>query len=173
MEIRPATPADALEVAAVHVRAWQSAYRGLLPDEHLDGLRVEQRAARYTFGSEDPLVPYTVLALEHGAICGFATTGPSRDEDAKGLAELYAIYVDPPAWGRGVGGLLLERATARMREQRYEQAILWVLTGNEQAEHFYRSRGWQRDGASRWEEPYGVRSRVIRYRLRLADTPAR
>ena len=36
-----ATPEDALEVAGVHVRAWQSAYRGLLPDEHLDGLRVD------------------------------------------------------------------------------------------------------------------------------------
>lgn len=169
MEIREATPEDAIEVAGVHVRAWQSAYRGLLPDDHLDGLRVEERAARYSFGSSDPRVPHTILALEHGVLCGFATSGPSRDQDTQGLAELYALYVDPGGWGRGVGGLLLERANQRMRELDYLEAILWVLTGNEQAERFYRARGWRRDGAWRWEEPYGVRSRVIRYRHALAE----
>jgi GNAT superfamily N-acetyltransferase len=166
--IRQASPGDELEVAGVHVRAWQQAYRGLLPDDHLDGLRPEERAARYTFGSRGPADPHTILALEGEVICGFATTGPSRDEDARGFAELYALYVDPAAWGRGVGGLLHERALERMRALGQRQAILWVLTGNEQAERFYRARDWARDGARRWEEPYGVRSRVIRYRRALA-----
>lgn len=173
VEIRVATAEDALEVAGVRVRAWQSAYRGLLPDEHLDGLRVEERAAHYTLGSSEPSMPYTVVAVEHGAICGFATTGPSRDEDAPGLAELYALYVDPGRWSRGVGDQLHARALERMREQGYRDALLWVLTGNEHAERFYRRRGWARDGASRWEEPYGVRSRVIRYRRSLAEDQRR
>ena len=47
--IRPAGPDDALAVARVHVRSWQVAYRTLLPDEYLDGLRPEERARRYTF----------------------------------------------------------------------------------------------------------------------------
>jgi hypothetical protein len=37
MLLRPAEPADAMAVARVHVRAWQIAYRTLLPDEYLDG----------------------------------------------------------------------------------------------------------------------------------------
>lgn len=167
MEIREAQPQDALEVARVHVRSWQDAYRGLLPADFLQALRPEDRAARYTFGSHDQQVPHTILALEDGAVLGFATTGPSRDADAQGLAELYALYVDPGGWGRGVGGALLERAVERMRSLGHGAAILWVLTGNEQAQVFYRTRGWERDGASRWEEPYGVRSRVIRYRRAL------
>ena len=36
MLLRPAEPADAMDVARVHVRAWQVAYRNLLPDEYLD-----------------------------------------------------------------------------------------------------------------------------------------
>ncbi len=173
MQIRVATAADALAVAGVHVRAWQSAYRGLLPDEHLDGLRVEERAAHCNFGSSDPSGPFTILAVEHGVICGFATTGFSRDEDAPGLAELYALYVDPARWSRGVGDQLHTHALERMREHGHRDALLWVLTGNEQAERFYRRRGWTRDGASRWEEPYGVRSRVIRYRRGLAEDRGR
>ncbi len=169
MLIRDARPGDERNVAALHIRSWQGAYRGLLPDEHLDALQVEERAARYSFGSTSAHAPHTILAVEHEAICGFATTGPSRDADALGLGELYALYVDPPAWGKGIGRMLLAQAVARMRAQGYEHAILWVLTGNESAERFYRADGWTRDGAHRWEEPYGVRSRVIRYRRRLRD----
>jgi hypothetical protein len=46
--IRYAVPDDATPVAQVHVRAWQVAYRGLLPAAYLDTLRFEDRAARYT-----------------------------------------------------------------------------------------------------------------------------
>ncbi len=53
MLLRPAEPADAMAVARVHVRSWQAAYRGLLPDAYLDGLRPEDRAARYDFATED------------------------------------------------------------------------------------------------------------------------
>src|SRR5919107_604708 len=43
--VRPATVADAPAMGRVHVRAWQAAYRGQMPDAYLDGLRPEQRAA--------------------------------------------------------------------------------------------------------------------------------
>jgi len=49
MILRPAEPRDALEVARVHIRTWQVAYRGLVPDEYLDSLNIEDRAARYDF----------------------------------------------------------------------------------------------------------------------------
>jgi hypothetical protein len=35
--MREAQPQDAAEVARVHVRSWQVAYRGLFPDDYLDG----------------------------------------------------------------------------------------------------------------------------------------
>src|SRR5215471_6386244 len=74
MLLRPAEPADALAVARVHVRSWQTAYRNLLPNDYLDQLRPEERAEKYTFGSTDPLHPYTIVATEAGVIHGFATT---------------------------------------------------------------------------------------------------
>ena len=36
--IRPASTADASAIARIHVAGWQSAYRDILPDEHLDSL---------------------------------------------------------------------------------------------------------------------------------------
>jgi GNAT superfamily N-acetyltransferase len=167
--IREATPEDALAVASVHVRSWQVAYRGLIDDEFLDALRPEDRAARYQFGGEDPAGSRTVVAEDGGEIWGFAAIGPCRDEDARGAAELYALYVDPDRWRGGTGRLLLDEATARMRDDGFEEAVLWVLRGNESAERFYATAGWRRDGAERTEQPYGVVSRVVRMRRSLLE----
>ena len=130
MFLRAAQPADAIAVAKVHVRSWQIAYRGLLPDEYLDGLRPEDRAQSYTFGDPDPLLPASVVAVEGRDICGFATTGPSRDEDRLGTGELLALYVDPDRWGVGIGRALIREARARLAQQGFDKASLWVLVGN-------------------------------------------
>jgi ribosomal protein S18 acetylase RimI-like enzyme len=166
--IRDAVPGDALAVAAVHVRAWQVSYRGLLPDEHLDGLRSEQRAAGYVFDSPDPDVPRTILALDgHGAVGAFATFGSSRDADAPDAGEIMALYVDPPHWGAGMGRALTAEAESRLAADGCREIVLWVLVGNEQAQGFYRTLGYVPDGGHRHEDVYGVAAEVIRYRRAL------
>jgi GNAT superfamily N-acetyltransferase len=45
--------------------------------------------------------------VENEVICGFVTTGPSQDSDLPDVGELWAIYVDPQYWGKGVGRLLV------------------------------------------------------------------
>jgi GNAT superfamily N-acetyltransferase len=118
-----AEPADALAVARVHVRAWQVAYRSLLPDEYLNSLKPEDRAPRYTFGGTDPREPMTTVAVdEHGTIRGFATTCAARDADVPGHGELAAIHVDPDWWGRGVGVALLASARAFLLDSGFRRA---------------------------------------------------
>ncbi len=39
--------------------------------------------ARYSLGSTDPSAPATILAVDGGRTCGFASTGPSRDSDRR------------------------------------------------------------------------------------------
>jgi GNAT superfamily N-acetyltransferase len=170
--VRDARPDDAAGVAAVHVRSWQAAYRGLLPDDYLDALRPEGRMARYTFGAADPDVPTTVVAVDDGAICGFATTGPARTDDLLGAGELLALYVDPDHWGFGLGRRLMAEARARLSRQGFTDALLWVLVGNVRAERFYRTDGWQPDGGRRTEEVWGVSVDEISYRCRLSTGPA-
>src|SRR5215467_934223 len=125
MLLRPAEPADAMSVAHVHVRSWQSVYRGLLPDEYLDQLRPEDRAARYDFATRDPQRPQTIVAVEAGAIRGFATTAPSRDADLAEYGELGALYVDPDYWGRGIGMALVSAARDRLVALGFGNALLW------------------------------------------------
>jgi GNAT superfamily N-acetyltransferase len=139
MELRHATPSDALAVARVHVRAWQVGYRGLLPAAYLDGLRAEERAARYTFDRADG--PRTIVAVDDsGAIAGFATV---HDD------ELAALHVDPDRWRTGIGGALIARARAELVARGTTRARLWLLVGNERARRFYERDGWTTDGTRR------------------------
>ena len=156
-----------MDVARVHVRSWQAAYRGLLPAEYLDALKPEDRAARYIFENPDTTKPWTIVAEDNSLIAGFATTAPARDADAQGCGELYALYVDPDYWGRGIGAQLIEAARARLVELGFEQAVLWVMKGNARAERFYTIDGWQPDGHQRSEVMWEVTVNELRYRRRL------
>ena len=165
---RPATSDDALAVARVHVRAWQDGYRGLVANEYLDALRPEDRADRYTLGSSDPSQPYTIVAIVDDIVCGFATTGPCRDEDAgANTGQLLALHVDPRAWGLGVGRRLIEEARARLHSLGFTDAVLWVLVGNERAQRFYRSDGWRAENIERTIELWGTSIDDVRYRRAL------
>jgi GNAT superfamily N-acetyltransferase len=167
MRLRPAEPDDAMAVARVHVRSWQVAYRTLLPDDYLDRLRPEDRAARYNFGNLDVRKPWTIVAIEEGMIVGFATTGPSREADLPAHGELFALYVDPPHWGRGIGLALISAARARLREIGFRNAVLWVLEGNVRAERFYRADLWWPDGVRKTDSTRGVTMRDVRYQRAL------
>jgi GNAT superfamily N-acetyltransferase len=167
LTLRDATAADRIAVARVHVRSWQAAYRGLLPDELLDGMRPEHRAARYKFGGTGPGVPTTIVAVAEGSIQGFATLGTARDDDLDGAGELYAIYLDPTAWSRGWGRTLVAAARDRLSELGYTSAALWVLSGNERAKRFYETDGWSADGLERPIELGGFVADEMRYRREL------
>jgi GNAT superfamily N-acetyltransferase len=167
LTIREAEAKDALEVANLHVRAWQVAYRSLLPEERLDAMAAEDRAARYSFGSTDPDAPQTILAVCEGTIRGFASIASSRDEDALGAGELGALYVDPDHWGQGTGRLLMAQVYERLGARGFQEAVLWLLLGNSRAECFYRADGWRHDGSRRQERMWDVEVDVIRYRREL------
>ena len=165
--VRPAVPADAPAMAALHVRAWRAAYQGVMPDAFLAGLAVEEREARWRRSLTDPdraPAERVILVAESGAtVLGFAAAGHARGDDEHGLGELYAINVDPPAWGGDASGALLAAATAWL-DARFPVSILWVVDRNERARSFYERAGWSPDGATKVEDYDGSRVNECRYR---------
>ena len=176
--IRPATVQDAPALGRLNVRVWQVAYGlpvraaacGQMPDEHLDGLRPEERAAGWERGlrrdrARDPVL----VAEEVGRVVGFAVVGPAQDPE--GAGELCAITVDPDHWGTGAGSALLAAAQAELARLDYAEAVLWVLPGNARARQFYELAGWTTDGTQRTSQVLGVVVPEVRYRRRLQDLP--
>src|SRR3954467_1284830 len=78
--IRRAVPDDAPALAAVHVRAWQAAYRGMMSDDYLDGLDVTEREHRWSAWLSHE---HGILVVEDDAagVAGFAITGTVRNSE--------------------------------------------------------------------------------------------
>jgi GNAT superfamily N-acetyltransferase len=168
-EIRDAQPGDAHGIAAVHVESWQMAYKGLLPERVLANLSVADRERTWSTILVDP-PPRTavLLATCDAVVVGFVAVGPGRDSAAAAQAgELYAIYLRPDQWGRGIGAQLHGAAIHLLSTLGFTQVTLWVLESNERAIGFYHRNGWVADGARRVDQgPGGVEL----YELRLCRT---
>jgi ribosomal protein S18 acetylase RimI-like enzyme len=167
--VRPAELEDAAGIARVHVAGWQVGYAGLLPPEYLTGLSVEERAGRWrTILGDQSAAGTTLVAELGGAIIGFASVGPSRDDDAApDTGELWGIYVHPEHWRTGAGHALHEDALQELRAAGATTASLWVLQGNQRAIGFYERHGWTADGATKTDWRDDVRLDEVRYRITL------
>jgi GNAT superfamily N-acetyltransferase len=162
--IRRATVADAPALARLQVRTWFHAYTDYVDPDDLAAFPVDRQEPRWRETLAGPVT--TWVWDQDGVVAGFASIGPARDEDADlDTGELYAIYVDPPAQGAGVGGRLLERAVAGMREAGYADAVLWTFARNGHARAFYAGAGWQLDRGPEKRERDWVAS--VRYRRAL------
>jgi len=167
--VREATGNDNVAVAQVHVRSWQVAYRGLIADNYLDQLTVEERAARYTFGTSDASSPTTVVVVDDGRVLGFAIFGLAREVDPPDTGEIFALYVDPDFWRHGLGTTLITVASNRLRAKSISKVLLWVLEGNDRATRFYESQGWMADGLRRQIDVWGVTVNELRYSRLLTN----
>src|SRR6185369_2084972 len=101
-QVRPAVSADAEQVAVVHASSSQAAYASVAPEAH-QNLPLDKRRALWREAIEfgEPLVQ---VVLEAGRVIGFAGFDRSRDPKSRPTTgEIWAFYVLPSHWGRGVG----------------------------------------------------------------------
>lgn len=175
MFIRKAGLSDAKGIASVHVAAWKSAYRGLLPDDVLDSLSEEDAERRW---QERIVRPWgqILVAEKEDRIVGYVACGSSQEEDVdrEKVGEIYVIYVHPEEWRQGFGMALLGEAMECLGEGGFEEVILWVMRGNQQAKGFYEAAGFEADGANRVKKRAGgLEMPIVRYRQSIGGVGTR
>jgi GNAT superfamily N-acetyltransferase len=167
VNVRPAGPADAPGIAAVHVGSWRNAYRGMLPDAFLDGLDVERRTAGWfrQLGDPDPRARVLLAEDPAGTVTGFVHLVPTRDDDGDDTTgEVTSIYVSPESWGTGAGRALMAAAVDAATQAGFATLTLWVLRDNVRARRFYEAAGWAPDGATKDDVVAGTAVTEVRYR---------
>lgn len=167
--IRQAELKDAFALAEVHVRTWQHAYHGQLPDQFLAGLSIEQRTTQWKdwLSYQSPLSSVSA-AVNDGSIVGFSWVDRCRDDDVPvHTGERYAIYVLPMVQGKGIGKGLINAAVDRLRTVGCQLATLWVLESNSTARRFYEHHGWSPDGSPKTEQWQDAKLVEMRYRITL------
>ncbi len=169
--VREANVEDAFGIATVHVRTWQCAYRGQMPDSILDSLSVEKRSIGWAKKLANPdQGTHSYIALSDGVVVGWCTGGVSRDKDITAdTGELYGIYVDPDYIGRGVGSILMEKMLHVLNVDGYKKATLWVLDTNVKTRKFYEKKGWVLQGAVKVDQRDGFDLNESRYEIKLGN----
>lgn len=154
-------------MAAVHIDAWRTAYRGLVPDSFLAGLdhgrRTEGFRAFLASGEGE-----TYIVERDGQPIGHLTVGPCRDDDLyeRPVGEIWGIYLAPVHWRQGIGTRVCRRAEEMLSAHGVGRIVLWVFEGNERARQFYEAMGYTPDGAMKCIE-VGASLTAIRYRKDL------
>ena len=153
IQIRKALPDDAFQIATVHVKMWQHAYKGQIPDSYLNSLSIKERTKGWRNQIENPDEGVHTFVVEmDGKVVGWCTAGKSRDEDApRGTGELYGIYIHPDYAGGGLGSQLMEHALDVLRKDGYKKTTLWALDTNKKAREGYGYKGWKVEGKKKSE----------------------
>jgi ribosomal protein S18 acetylase RimI-like enzyme len=141
--VRPAIPDDAEGIAMVHVKSWQEAYVGLLPQATLDGLSVtarmrwwsgqlqETRNDRWTFVAIDPVSG--IVGFVGGTHPPLIMFGPAF--------KIPVLYVLRSHLRRGLGRKLMHALGNAMTQYGPGDVALWSLASNQPARAFYEAVG--------------------------------
>jgi len=133
--IREVKIGDERGIARAHAAGWKAAYRGIFPDEILDGMSEEKGGPRFREAIEkrlsDDNAPPFLLAEIDGGIAGFASsvTPPQQAADIYDC-EIKAIYVDPRFHRLGIGKKLVSETAKRFFDQGKRAMLIMTADGN-------------------------------------------
>ena len=140
VRVRGGKPADAKALANVFKDSWLFAYRGIIPQRHLDSM-VRQRSPEWWRAMPWKTGDSTLVLDVGGAAAGYATLGNSRQQrGATRVRSTSPILIRSiKAWA---SASTCSRAAGTRRHARALTApIVWALLGNSSACDFYWRRG--------------------------------
>lgn len=134
--VRKATPADATDIARVHVLSWQNSYRDLIDADYLEQMRVGESEDKWLRRLSEANDVVLVAEID-GQLVGFVhARKQAKPEDAY-EAELCAIYVLKEFQRHGVGRLLFQEMMEKIKSDGFHSMNVWVLSKNQTARDFY------------------------------------
>jgi GNAT superfamily N-acetyltransferase len=142
MTIRAAGLADAVAIAQLHTHSWQSAYRGILRDDFLEGSLAENRRMLWHTRLSDckRADQFVLVDDQGGAIRGFACA--FLDADPQWGCLLDNLHVVPALKGQGLGRQLMAAVAERVqRSDLCGRLHLWAYEQNLHARRFYERLG--------------------------------
>lgn len=141
--IRRATAEDAQAIAELRVDVWLETYRGIMPDDYLDDMSVDQseelwqRVLSADFASRAAVL----VAVRGGEIVGFAAGFLMAEERHGADAELNAVYLRKDARRAGWGRCLVNQVANACRGLGAHAMLAWVMQENKGACRFFESLG--------------------------------
>jgi ribosomal protein S18 acetylase RimI-like enzyme len=139
--IRNVKKEDLWAVSSIAVEGWKSAYRGIIDDELLDSLKIEDN---YNKRLKDYKENGFIVAEINNDVVGFCryTINNLFSQDMKDIdCELCALYVKPNLKRQGIGTALFQYVIQEQKKNENQSMILWCLKENYNSRSFYEKMG--------------------------------
>lgn len=153
MQIRKATQEDIPVIAALHIEGWKGAYGGIVDQAYLDSMTLEHRIEKWGEWLNTEEGGEVFLAEVDDKPAGFIDIGRTKTPPPGSSSirpshsgEVYALYLHPDYWRKGIGTLLLKHAARELKDRKHSAICLWVLDANVRAKAFYERMGGQKLG---------------------------
>lgn len=165
VNIRLAVPADALYMAEVHMRSWETAYKGIIPDDYIKEKNATRPALFQRVITKDNETQYVIQA--DCKTVGILGVGSNRDNDLDDdVYEVHGIYLHPDYYRQGIGTQAMDFALDLARQKGKRSMVLWVLKDNINSRNFYGKCGFAPDGTEK-EMTMGKPLIAVRYRREI------
>ena len=140
--IRNVKKEDLWDVSSIVVEGWKTAYRGIIDDEFLDSLSVEEK---YNKRLTDYDKNGFIVAEIDNKVVGFCryTTENLFSKQCEDIdCELSALYVKPELKGNGIGTALFKYVVDKQIKNGNKSMIIWCLKENYKSKKFVLENGW-------------------------------
>lgn len=157
------------QLGIIHSESFRKAYKGIIPDTHLQGFTAERREQRFIKAISERTENTFILLLEDEFGVGFITIGENRDDDLDDTyGEIWGVYLHPDYWRKGYGRKLVEFGIRDLTKLSFRKITLWVLEDNQNTRAFYEKIGFTFDGTKK-EITLGTKLFELRYILNIDE----
>ena len=148
IKIRLAKPEDASDMAEVHMRSWEVAYKDIVPMEYIRAKNATRPEKWKEILANENTTQYAIQA--DGKTVGILGVGLPQDNDADdNYYELHGIYLHPDYYRKGIGTQAVDFAFNKARELNKKYMNVWVFAENYNSIKFYKKCGFVADGKTK------------------------
>ena len=160
--IRLAKPVDALDMAEVHARSWEVAYKDIIPMEYIKAKNATRPEQFKRIITNENTMRY-VIQVDGKTVGIMAIDEPQDDDVGDDYYELHGIYLHPDYYRKGIGTQAVDFAFDKARKLGKRYMNVWVFAENYNSIKFYEKCGFVADGKTKPHE-YGKIVESIRMR---------
>ena len=132
---------DLRAVADITIGGWQTAYRGIVDDDYLDSLSVEENYQKRVKDYKENSFIVAERDNEIVGFCRYRIGNQYKDEYPEVDCELCALYVKPEEKRNGIGKALVKYVKNEFRKNNLSKMIIWCFKENYPSRAFYEKTG--------------------------------
>ena len=148
--IRKVKVEDLRNVAEIVVNGWQTAYKGIVEDDYLENLSIDEKYQKMLKNyKEDGFI----VAEQNNKIVGFCRYCEENKyikEYPEVDCELCALYVKNEEKRKGIGSKLVKYVMNEFKNKNLKKMIIWCFKDNYKARNFYEKMDGSYCGESSW-----------------------